>query len=140
MSKRNLLVPVIFSVALILSAHAACTCGKHSEVKIGGYLGERLNACLEHNVKNVVGPIETAKPVDLTSVSAKDPAIWLAFTAKLRIGMNLETEEGRTPRPVHFCDFASAGNTWQEASLCRVWQRIPGNVMHAPYEAYNVER
>jgi len=51
--------------------------------------------------------------------------------------VNLETEEGQKPHPVHFCDFASAGNTWKTESLYRVWQRIPLNVMNAPYVPYN---
>lgn len=91
------------------------------------------------NIHEVAGAIDVSKPVELTSVPSADPNIWLAFTAKLRIGMNLETPEGKTPRPVHFCDFASAGNTWKEESLYRVWQRIPINVMHQPYVPYNVE-
>jgi DUF1680 family protein len=91
------------------------------------------------NIHEVAGAIDVSKPVELTPVPSNDPNIWLAFTAKLRIGMNLETEEGKTPRPVHFCDFASAGDTWKEDSLYRVWQRIPINVMHQPYVPYNVE-
>jgi DUF1680 family protein len=91
------------------------------------------------NIHEVIGAIDVSKPVELTPVPSPDPDIWLAFTTKLRIGMNLETEEGKTPRPVHFCDFASAGDTWKEASLYRVWQRIPLNVTQQPYVPYNAE-
>lgn len=90
------------------------------------------------NIHEVVGGIDCSKPVELTPVAPPDPSVWLAFTAKFRVGMNLETEEGKTPRPVHFCDFASAGNTWADASLYRVWLRVPLNVMNAPYVPYNL--
>lgn len=90
------------------------------------------------NIHEVVGEIDTAKPVELTPVPSSDPNIWLAFTAKLRVGINLESDETKIPRPVHFCDFASAGNVWNDSALYRVWQRIPINVMKAPYVPYTL--
>ena len=89
------------------------------------------------NIHEAVGEIDCTKPVALTPVAEHDPNIWTAYTADLRVGVNLETEEGQKPHPIHFCDFASAGNTWKSDSLYRVWQRIPLNVMNAPYVPYN---
>ena len=89
------------------------------------------------NIHEVVGVLDSAKPVELTPVAAPNPGRWLAFTANLRLGVNLETDEGRTPRPVHFCDFASAGNTWKDDSAYRVWLPVPLNVMDAPYVPCN---
>ncbi|MCX6952589.1 MAG: glycoside hydrolase family 127 protein, partial [Verrucomicrobia bacterium] len=89
------------------------------------------------NIHDVVHAPDLAQPIKLTPVAPRSPAIWMAFTAELRLGLNLETEEGKKPRSVSFCDFASAGNTWHEDSLYRVWQRLPLNVMKAPYVPYN---
>jgi hypothetical protein len=89
------------------------------------------------NIHDVVHAPDLSKPIVLKPVASHDPAIWMAFTADLRLGLNLETEEGKKPRAVAFCDFASAGNTWHEDSLYRVWQRLPLNVMKAPYVPYN---
>lgn len=89
------------------------------------------------NIHEVSECPDLTKPVALTPVASKNPNIWLTFTADLRTGTNLETEEGQKPRPIHFCDFASAGDTWKEESLYRVWQRIPLSVLNAPYVPYN---
>lgn len=35
---------------------AALTCAAPSDVKIGGHLGQRLDACIEHNVKTTDVP------------------------------------------------------------------------------------
>ena len=72
--------------------------------------------------------------VELTSVQAPDFA-WLAFTAPMVLGSDLESN--RTPRVVHFCDFASAGNTWDKTQRYRVWLPKTLNVMHSPYRPYN---
>lgn len=73
--------------------------------------------------------------VDL-QVTVDQPAnMWMSFTAPLVLGTDLEGEF-RNPRPVHFCDFGSAGNTWSEDSRYRVWIKQTLNVMNAPYKAY----
>jgi len=89
------------------------------------------------NIHDVVHAPDLSKPIKLTPLASRDPAIWMTFSAELRQGLNLETEEGKKARPVAFCDFASAGNTWHEDSLYRVWQRLPLNVTKAPYVPYN---
>ena len=91
------------------------------------------------NIHEVCGAIDTAKPIPMTLNPDPQPGRWICVSVPLQIGMNLETPEGRTPRPIHFCDFASAGNTWKEDSLYRVWQRIPLNVTRQPYTSYNAE-
>lgn len=73
--------------------------------------------------------------VDLKSVEKKPDGIWMAFTAPLVVGTNLEGEF-RNPRPVGFCDFASAGNTWDKSSWYRVWIKEPLNVMKGSYRSY----
>lgn len=72
--------------------------------------------------------------VELTSVEA--PAFaWMAFTAPMVLGTDLEGN--REPRQVHFCDFSSAGNTWDKTQRYRVWLPKTLNVIHSPYKPYN---
>lgn len=71
--------------------------------------------------------------VELTPVET--PAFaWLAFTAPMILGTDLEGD--RTPRQIHFCDFASAGNTWDKLQRYRVWLPKTLNVMNSPYKPY----
>ena len=41
------------------------------------------------------------------------------FTVPMVLGTDLEGN-GKA-RPIHLCDFASAGNTWNQAERYRVW-------------------
>ncbi|WP_080904445.1 glycoside hydrolase family 127 protein [Parabacteroides sp. Marseille-P3160] len=71
--------------------------------------------------------------VDLQPSAASDFA-WMAFTVPMVLGTDLEGN--RDPKPIHFCDFASAGNTWNKAERYRVWLPKTLNVMHSPYKPY----
>jgi DUF1680 family protein len=73
--------------------------------------------------------------VDLKISDKKPDNIWMAFTAPMVLGTNLEGTD-RNPRPVHLCDFASAGNTWGEDSRYRVWIKKTLNVMNMNYLNY----
>ncbi len=73
--------------------------------------------------------------VELRPSSEKPDNIWMSFTAPLILGTDLEGES-RQPRQIHFCDFASAGNTWSPDSRYRVWLRQTLNVMNAAYKTY----
>ena len=77
----------------------------------------------------------TNNQVELLPSSEKPEHIWMAFTAPLVLGTDLEGE-GRNPKQVHFCDFASAGNTWTYDSRYRVWIRQTLNVMNSVYKSY----
>ncbi len=68
------------------------------------------------------------KRVDLKPAKDKPANVWLAFTAPLVLGTDLEGEF-KDPRQVHFCDFASAGNDWKKTSRYRVWIRRTLNAM-----------
>jgi hypothetical protein len=59
----------------------------------------------------------------------------MSFTAPLVLGTDLEGEY-RNPEQINFCDFASAGNTWGEDSLYRVWIQQTLNVMKSDYRTY----
>lgn len=59
---------------------------------------------------------------------------WMAFTAPMVLGTDLEGHN--TVRRVSFCDFASAGNTWDMSQRYRVWLPKTLNVINAPYKGY----
>jgi uncharacterized protein len=65
----------------------------------------------------------------------KPDNVWMAFTAPLVLGTDLEGEF-RNPKQINFCDFASAGNTWGEDSRYRVWIPQTLNVMKTDYKSY----
>jgi uncharacterized protein len=73
--------------------------------------------------------------VELLTSPDKPSGIWMSFTAPLVLGTDLEGDY-RNPVQVHFCDFASAGNTWGEDSRYRVWIPQTLNVMKADYKSY----
>ncbi|MDR3093467.1 MAG: glycoside hydrolase family 127 protein, partial [Bacteroidales bacterium] len=65
--------------------------------------------------------------VELIPAANKPGKIWMAFTAPLVLG---STYEGGKPKQVHFCDFPSAGNTWEPDVRYKVWIPEPVNVMN----------
>ena len=73
--------------------------------------------------------------VELQQSPSKPVGIWMAFTAPLVLGTDLEGEF-RNPRQIHVCDFASAGNTWDEKSRYKVWLTQTLNVMNKEYKPY----
>jgi uncharacterized protein len=73
--------------------------------------------------------------VDLKPHDPKPANLWMAFTAPLILGTDLEGEF-KNPRQVAFCDFASAGNTWGEESRYSVWIPRTLNVMKTDYKGY----
>ncbi|HKK43126.1 MAG TPA: beta-L-arabinofuranosidase domain-containing protein [Bacteroidales bacterium] len=72
-------------------------------------------------------------------ILAPDPdrpsGVWMAFTCPVVLGTDLEGPGGK-PRAVHFCDFASAGNTWGEDSRYAVWLPRTLNAMGTDYKGY----
>lgn len=73
--------------------------------------------------------------VELIPAANKPENIWMAFTAPLVIGPDLEGEFKQS-KQIHFCDFASAGNTWSRATRYRVWIKQTLNVMSESYNPY----
>lgn len=73
--------------------------------------------------------------VDIVPVNDSSFA-WMTFTAPMVLGAELESNN--IVRKIHFCDFASAGNTWDKTQRYRVWLPQTLNVKHAPYVPYNV--
>ena len=73
--------------------------------------------------------------VDLIPSFKKPASVWMSFTAPLVLGTDMECVYG-TPVQINFCDFASAGNTWNEDSRFKVWLPQTLNVMKADYKSY----
>ncbi|MCK3685797.1 beta-L-arabinofuranosidase domain-containing protein [Maribellus sp. YY47] len=73
--------------------------------------------------------------INLEPVADKPKDIWMAFTAPLVLGTDLEGEL-REPQAIRFCDFASAGNTWNEHTRYKVWIRETLNAMKTKYSKY----
>jgi DUF1680 family protein len=78
---------------------------------------------------------ETGGKVDLIPSLKKTVGVWMAFSAPLVLGTDLEGDF-INPVQVNFCDFASAGNTWGEDSRYRVWIPQTLNVMKKDYISY----
>jgi DUF1680 family protein len=70
--------------------------------------------------------------VELTPSDRKPTGVWMAFTAPMLLGTGLD----ETVRQVNFCDFASAGNTWQAGIRYRVWIPEALNVTKTEYKPY----
>lgn len=73
--------------------------------------------------------------VDIHISDKKPEGIWLAFTLPAKLGTGIEST-GKTVSQVHFCDFGSAGNTWNPGTRYKVWLANPLNVMHSKYKGY----
>ena len=73
--------------------------------------------------------------IKLTPAENKPENIWMAFTAPLVLGTDLEGEF-RKPKQINFCDFSSAGNTWEQSSRYRVWIPQTLNAMKMNYKKY----
>lgn len=73
--------------------------------------------------------------IELTPSQHKPEGIWMSFTAPLILGTDLEGE-ARNPKQIHFCDFASAGNSWLSDVRYRVWLAETLNVRNEPYTPY----
>ena len=73
--------------------------------------------------------------VDIQISNTKPEGIWLSFTAPLKLGTGIASTNDPASQ-IHFCDFSSAGNTWDPNTRYKVWLPEPLNVMKTKYEAY----
>jgi DUF1680 family protein len=73
--------------------------------------------------------------VDLQISEEKPESVWLAFTVPAKLGTGIEST-GNNITQIHFCDFGSAGKTWDKNTRYRVWLPKPLNVMHSKYKGY----
>lgn len=108
----------------------------HFALERGPVLLARGARFRDGNIHEAATLPDPARVVALRPVEPGDPDVWMSFSTDLRLDSNLEA--GEKARPVRFCDFASAGNTWGEESAYREWQRAPLHVMKQSYVPYNV--
>jgi DUF1680 family protein len=73
--------------------------------------------------------------VDIQVSDKKPEGVWLSFTAPLKLGTGIASTKD-TASLIHFCDFSSAGNTWDKNSRYKVWLPEPLNVMKTRYKGY----
>lgn len=88
----------------------------------------RFNDKLIERVGDFAG--STKGYIALKPVSTKPDGVWMAVAADMILGMTPKWE-GAKAIPVSFCDFASAGNTWDVSSYYRVWLRQVLNARNA---------
>lgn len=72
--------------------------------------------------------------VALEPVKTGNDFAWLSFAVQGVLGTDLEGETAH--RTIHFCDFGSAGNSWDMKERYRVWLPKTLNVMTTPYSRY----
>lgn len=72
--------------------------------------------------------------VEAIPVDAPEYA-WMAFEIPMILGTDLEGHNKKTN--IRFCDFSSAGNTWDKTVRYRVWLPKTLDVKRAPYIPYN---
>lgn len=65
--------------------------------------------------------------VDLEISREKPDEVWMAFTAPVKLGTGTKATID-PPVRIHFCDFCSAGNTWDRWTRYRVWLPEPLDV------------
>ena len=61
------------------------------------------------------------KTLDLKPIRTTNPDLWITYGGFLNLGTHHKNYNERLPNMVHFCDYASAGNTWGPDSAYRVW-------------------
>jgi DUF1680 family protein len=122
------------SLKFDLTAHLITMNGYQAIVR-GPVVMARDARFADRDVDEAAVVASKAGVVELKPVQNKPGSIWMAFTAPVVLGTNLEGEF-RVPRQVHFCDFASAGNTWEDDSRYRVWIKQTLNVMNTKYSGY----
>jgi DUF1680 family protein len=122
------------SLKFDLTAHLITLNGYQAIVR-GPVVMARDARFADRDVDEAAVVASKAGVVELKPVQNKPGSIWMAFTAPVVLGTNLEGEF-RVPRQVHFCDFASAGNTWEDDSRYRVWIKQTLNVMNTKYSGY----
>ncbi len=61
--------------------------------------------------------------IDLEQVTPEIPDIWMQFKVPLK-------DEAGSTHSLEMCDYTSAGNTWEEGNLFRVWIQQPFDFRH----------
>lgn len=92
------------------------------DARFGGQVGEpvRRNFYSDGSGETEIPDVEKTKfPFHVVRSDAAD--VWLRLVGILPTGVHAESVRDGWPEAVGFCDFASAGNTWDSRSAYRVW-------------------
>ena len=76
------------------------------------------------------GNIADGMKIPAREVRTDNKDLWMVCSIPLPMGAHRENPENNLLSEVRFCDFASAGNTWDSASSYRVW--LPIERFHEP--------
>jgi DUF1680 family protein len=96
------------------------TLNGHQAILRGPVLLARDSRFSDGDVDETAVIVQQDRFVELKASESKPGQLWMSFTAPLILGTDLEGEYAK-PRQVHFCDFSSAGNTWDHDTRYRVW-------------------
>jgi DUF1680 family protein len=91
----------------------------HASLVKGPVVLARDNRFADGLVDEEAQIVEKDGYVELSPVVDKPAEMWMAFTAPLIVGVNPGNEDQL--KQIHFCDFASAGNTLEQDSRHRAW-------------------
>lgn len=105
------------SVQLEMDAHPV-KLNQHMAIERGPVVFARDSRFNDGFVDEVVMLPWSDKAIEITPVKSPDH-MWMAFTIPLICGTYSDAQHDT--RPVHFCDLASAGNTWDQHTRYRVW-------------------
>ncbi len=73
-------------------------------------------------IDDVVRPYATKSVMpNFFSVRSDNADMWMRFCGIIDTGSHSENPEARLPAAVNFCDYSSAGNTWDSRSAYRIW-------------------
>jgi len=64
---------------------------------------------------------DVTKPFEIVPVTPTVGGIWMEFAITLPLGLQYQNPTTDRPTVAHFCDYASAGSTWNRDSAYRVW-------------------
>ncbi len=126
-------------------------CGSYVSIKRTWNHGDKIDLyfdmpvkshLLDHHIAFTRGPVVLARdarfndgPIDdvfrpyghkstmpnFFSVRSDNADMWMTFCGIVQTGSHSENPEARLPAAVKFCDYSSAGNTWDSRSSYRIW-------------------
>ena len=112
-------VELVFAMPVVahrLDHHLAFTCGPVLLARDSRFnKGDLMSPLRGGSIKS------GAKMNGFTPVRVPSSDIWIMYNAVLSNGTHPENPEASLPESVFFCDFASAGNSWERDDYYRTW-------------------
>ena len=112
------IVEIVFDMpvlAHVLNEHLAFTRGPVLLARDSRFHDGDLMEPFRHGIRN--GQVMAS----FVPVRTPSDVMWMAFSAVLPVGAHNSNPEGALPGSISFCDYASAGNTWNRDDYYRTW-------------------